>query len=88
MLVWGCDYVAVRSQTQRVPHLFGEAMKHLLLILVLSLAVYFGWYYAEKPVKRLLKKLTKRHVIAVVSVFVVAFAALLVMFFNRAVNIL
>lgn len=63
-------------------------MKHLLLVLLLSFTAYFAWYYAEKPVKRLLKKLTKQHVTAVAVIFVIAFAALLLMFFNRAVNIL
>ena len=63
-------------------------MKHLVLFLIFALALYFGWYYAEKPVKRLLKKLTKRHVIAVGLIFILALGGLLVMFFNRAVNIL
>lgn len=63
-------------------------MKHLVLFLFIALLSYFSWYYAKKPVKGLLRKLTKQHVIAVGLVLVLAFGGLLLMFFNRAVNIL
>lgn len=63
-------------------------MKHLFIFLVCSLVSYFGWYYAEKPVKRFIKRLTKRHIIAVGTVFILAFAGLLLMFYNRAFSLL
>lgn len=63
-------------------------MKHLILFLVFALAGYFGWYYTEKPIKRFIKRLTKRHVIAVAGIFILALSGLLLMFYNHAVNIL
>ncbi len=63
-------------------------MKHLVLFLIFTLALYFGWSYAAKREKRMVKRFTKQHVIAVGLVFVLAFGGLLLMFFNRAVNIL
>lgn len=63
-------------------------MKHLVLILILSLAAYFGWYYASKPEKRKLKKIGARHALAVTTIIVFALAMLVLMFYNRAINIL
>lgn len=63
-------------------------MRHFILLLIISLAGYFAWYYAAKRDKRRLKRLGMRHVVAVVTIIVAALAMLVSMFYNRAINIL
>lgn len=63
-------------------------MKHLFLFLIFALAFYFGWFYAAKRDKRMIKRFTKRHVAAVGIVFALAFSGLLLMFYNAAINLL
>ena len=63
-------------------------MKHVLLTLFLLLVGYFGWYYADKAVKQLTRKLATRHVFAVVVIVFAVFAALIAAFYNRAISLL
>ena len=63
-------------------------MKQFGFLLFASLAIYFTWFYMAKKDKRILKRFGIRHMIGVLVVIVFCVGMLLLMFFNRAVNIL
>lgn len=63
-------------------------MKHLVLILIIALGLYFAWRYADRPTKRVVKKFTGKHALAVITILVLAFCALVAAFYSRSVNIL
>ncbi len=63
-------------------------MKQFVFLLFTSLAIYFLWFYMAKKDKKVLKRFGIRHMTGVLVVIVFCFGMLLLMFFNRAVNIL
>lgn len=63
-------------------------MKHFIPLVLFSLAFYFAWSYAAKRDKRRLKRFGMRHAVAVITVLGLALAALVTMFYNRAIGIL
>ncbi len=63
-------------------------MKHAVVLVLFALLLYFGWYYAEKPIKRLIRKLARRHVVVVAGVVGVVVCLLVLMFYNRAISLL
>lgn len=63
-------------------------MKHFIFLLVVSLIIYFTWFYMAKKDKRVLKKFGIRHMLGVLVIIVFCTGMLLLMFFNRAVSIL
>lgn len=63
-------------------------MKQFIFLLIASLTIYFTWFYMAKKDKRMLKRFSMKHMVGVLAVIVFCVGMLLLMFFNRAVNIL
>lgn len=62
-------------------------VKHLILIVVMCFGAYFGWYYATRPAKRVVKKFTAKHIWAVVGIGVAIFLMLASAIYFRSVSI-
>lgn len=62
-------------------------VKHLIMLVMLCFGVYFGWYYATRSTKRVVKKFTGKHVWAVLVIIVAIYLLLAGAFYFRSASI-
>ena len=63
-------------------------MKHLILLLIVLVAVYFGWQYTPSRAKFFIKEFLSRHAGAVTLIWVSLWGALFFAAHNGSINIL
>lgn len=63
-------------------------MKHLLLLLLLSLSLYFGWRYASRADRKAVRKFMAAHLPWVVIIVAVILAALVSLYSSGSIHLL
>lgn len=63
-------------------------MRHLALLLLLALGVYFGWYYLNNREKVLATIFMKRHTFAVIAIVMIAVFFLIIQFTHHSTRVL
>ena len=63
-------------------------MKHLVILLIVLVSIYFFWRGADARTKREIKKLIRKHALPMTLIFGVAFLGLAAAFYTNSTNIL
>lgn len=63
-------------------------MKHLVILLIIIVSIYFAWRSSDARTKREIKKFIGKHVFPMALIFGAVFLSLVAAFYTNSVNIL
>lgn len=63
-------------------------MRHLIVLLILALATYFGWAYATRKEKGQARRFFARHIKATALIVLALVAGVVWAFYTRSINLL